>query len=85
MKTYTITAKGTKQLEEMGKKSQSARVLASIKKEPKTSSELVKQFARSIPKANIFWYVSKLKKFGAIKASSKKAAKVAKAVVSDSL
>jgi hypothetical protein len=73
MKTYTITAKGTKQLEDMNK-TQMARVLASIAKAPKTSSELAKQFARSIPKANIFWYVSKLAKFGAVKAASKKAA-----------
>ena len=74
MKTYTITAKGTKQLEEMNKTSQMARVLASFAKEPKTSSELAKQFARSIQKANIFWYVSKLAKLGAVKAATKKAA-----------
>jgi hypothetical protein len=77
MKTYSITAKGVKLLEESGKKkSQMERVLASILLEPKTSAELVKRFARSIPKANVYWYVNKLAKFGAIKAS-RKAAKVA--------
>jgi hypothetical protein len=70
MKTYVITAKGTKRLEEMGKKSQMARVLAAISKAPKTTGELINQF-RSMPKENVSWYVCKLAKFGAIKASSK--------------
>ena len=67
MKTYSITAKGVKHLEESGKKYQSSRVLASIAKAPKTTGELIKQFARSMPKENVSWYVCKLAKFGAIK------------------
>jgi hypothetical protein len=73
MKTYSITAKGTKQLEEMGKKSQMARVLASIAKEPKTTGELSKQFTRSMPKANVAWYICTLAKEGAIKGKALKA------------